>query len=69
MNELIGTQWVEKDNRFRRVIEVVGITYGSTERVARKTVSFNGKPGHPTRVTYGDAQKFFKNFTRLETEK
>lgn len=62
--DLIGTRWVEKDNRFKRVVEVVDYSGGTSPRIGRKTVSFNGKPGHPTRVTYGCATKFLKSFRR-----
>lgn len=63
MADLIGTLWVERDNRFVRVVEVVAYAGGDPfRRIGRRTVSFNGKAGHPTRVTYGDASKFFKRF-------
>lgn len=55
---LIGTRWRERDNRFVRIVEIVSVG----QRVGRKTVSMDGKPGHPTRVTFGDAHKFFRSF-------
>lgn len=65
MNGLIGTQWREKDNRFVRVVEVVAVAGGTTPRVGRRTVSQDGKPGHPTRVTYGAMDKFLKGFVQI----
>lgn len=61
MSEMIGTRWKENDKRFERIVEIV--TVG--QRIGRKTVSMDGKPGHPTRVTYGDASKFYRSFTRV----
>lgn len=59
---LIGTRWKEKDSRFERIVEVVAYAGGSSPRIGRKTISMDGKPGHPTRVTFGDAAKFLKGF-------
>lgn len=64
MEDLIGTRWIENDKRFVRVVEVVSYSGGTSPRIGRKTISYNGVAGHPTRVTYGDAAKFFKGFRR-----
>ena len=67
-DDLIGTHWREKDSRFVRVVEIVSIAGGTNQRIGRRTISIDGKPGHPTRVTYGDALKFFKSFTREQPQ-
>lgn len=60
----VGTRWCEKDKRFSRIVEIVSVG----TRVGRRTVSFNGAPGHPTRVTYGDTIKFLKRFAQDQSK-
>jgi len=62
LKDLIGTRWLERDNRFQRYIEVIGLTSGATPRVHIRTLSFNGIANTSKRTSYVDQQRFYKAF-------